>query len=80
MIRRRHALTAAVGGLIGGQPANPDPSGRRLLLLLEAAFDRRVVGEQQLPSRVTAMVGLGASGRVAVLPDDGRVSAGSVAG
>jgi hypothetical protein len=57
----------------------PDSSGRRLLLL-DAASDWRVVGEHPLSSRVTAMVGLGASGRVAVLQEDGSVAVGSVAG
>lgn len=57
----------------------PDQSGRRLLLL-DAASDWRVVGKHQLSSRVTAMVGLGALDRVAVLQDDGSVSVGSVAG
>jgi hypothetical protein len=57
----------------------PDQSGQRLLLM-DAASDWRVVGEHQVSSRVTAMVGLGASGRVAVLLDDGSVTVGSVAG
>ncbi len=57
----------------------PDQSGQRLLLL-DAASDWRVVGVHQLSSRVTAMVSLGTSGRVAVLLDDGSVTAGSIAG
>ncbi len=40
----------------------PDQSGRRLLLL-DADSDWRVVGKDRLSSRVTAMIGLGASGR-----------------
>lgn len=56
----------------------PDQSGRRLLVL-DAASDWRVVSEHPLPSRVAAMVSLGASGRVAVLLDDGSVMVGSVA-
>lgn len=63
----------------GQQLLIPDQSGRRLLLR-DAASDWRVVGEHRLPSRVAAMVGLGAPGRVAVLLDDGSVSVGSVAG
>jgi hypothetical protein len=56
----------------------PDQSGRRLLVL-DAASDWRLVSEHPLPSRVTAMVRLGATGRAAVLLDDGSVMAGSVA-
>jgi hypothetical protein len=57
----------------------PDQSGRRLLLL-DAAADWRVVGEQPLRSRVAAMVALALPGRIAALLDDGTVSAGSIAG
>ncbi len=52
----------------------PDQSGLRLLLL-DAAAQWRVVGEHTLPSRVAAMVSLGDSGWVAVLMDDGGVTA-----
>lgn len=57
----------------------PDQSGRRLLVL-DAASDWRLVSEHPLPSRVAAMISLEASGRVAVLLDDGNVMLGSVAG
>jgi hypothetical protein len=56
----------------------PEASGRRLLLL-DAASDWRSVGELALASRVTALVGLGLSGRVAVLAEDGSVGIVSVA-
>ena len=52
----------------------PDASGRRLLSL-DSAADWRLVGEHGFPARVAATVALGDSGRVAVLLDDGSVSA-----
>lgn len=55
----------------------PDQLGRRLLLL-DATADWQQVGEQNLASRVTATARLGASGRVAVLHEDGTVIAGSI--
>ena len=63
----------------GGRLLIPDQSGQRLLLL-DAASGWRLAGEHRLASRVKSMVGLGESGRVAVLMDDGSVSTGSVAG
>lgn len=57
----------------------PDSSGRRLLLL-DAASDWRIAAEHLLSSRVTATLSLGASGRVAVLHEDGSVTAGSISG
>lgn len=57
----------------------PDQSGRRLLLV-DATSGWRVIGEHPLSSRATAMVGLGASGRVAVLQENGNVIVSEVAG
>lgn len=57
----------------------PDQSGRRLLLV-DATSGWRVIGEHRLSSRATAMVGLGASGRVAVLQENGNVIVSEVAG
>lgn len=56
----------------------PDQEGRRLLLL-DAARDWRLVGEQALSSRAALMVSLHASGQVVVLLDDGSVMIGGVA-
>jgi hypothetical protein len=57
----------------------PDPSGHRLLLL-DGASNWRTVREQSMSSRVVATSSLGASGRVALLHEDGTVSIGSIAG
>ncbi len=56
----------------------PDQSGRRLKVL-DAAADWSVVGEHPLPAKVAGMLSLEATGRVAVLLDDGSVTVGAEA-